>query len=78
MKDKNHREFLSGKWEKVILALAVYALLSVLFRIVVDMPLVDFLLIAALAAAALTLSVVEIRRDKWLLKKAGKRKGTNR
>ena len=74
MKDKNHREFLSGKWEKVILALAVYALLSVLFRIVVDMPLVDSLL----AAAALTLSVVEIRRDKWLLKKAGKRKGTNR
>ena len=78
MKDKNHREFLSGKLEKVILALAVYALLSVLFRIVVDMPLVDSLLIAALAAAALTLSVVEIRRDKWLLKKAGKRKGTNR
>lgn len=42
------------------------------------MPLVDSLLIAALAAAALTLSVVEIRRDKWLLKKVGKRKGTNR
>lgn len=37
------------------------------------MPLVDSLLIAALAAAALTLSVVEIRRDKWLLKKAGEK-----
>lgn len=75
MKDKNHREFLSGKWEKVIVALAVYALLSVLFRTAVDMPLADSLLIAALAAAALTLSVVEIRRNKGLLKKEGGKEG---